>query len=267
MSHIGRNIRKIRTVKKMSQATFSELFHLARPSIGAYEEGRAEPKIDTVVQIANHFGLSIDLLLTKELTINDLFKFDLHATGAPGAKGVPSKSIKNPGIEILETSIVPLDKQPDYIVQHQNRDFMVSLPRIYVPGFSGKQFRAFEMNSEEMHDNYRGINRGDLVVSKQVEIGQLEPGDQQKIFVLVTSGEIIIRRISALGDSLRLIADHPGLVEKTLDKKAILEIWQAVGYFTTNLSAPSPLYDKMLAMERHLENLSDRIERMEGGKG
>jgi transcriptional regulator with XRE-family HTH domain len=78
MGIIGKNIRKIRTVKKLSQAAFAELFNLARPSVGAYEEGRSEPKIDTLIQIAQYFGISIDSLLTKELTINDLFNFNVH---------------------------------------------------------------------------------------------------------------------------------------------------------------------------------------------
>ena len=57
MSLIGKNIKKIRMVKKMSQLEFARLFNVARPSVGAYEEGRAEPKIDTVILIANEFGI------------------------------------------------------------------------------------------------------------------------------------------------------------------------------------------------------------------
>ena len=52
MSFIGKNIRKIRTIKKLSQADFAKIFELARPSVGAYEEERAEPKVDTIIQIA-----------------------------------------------------------------------------------------------------------------------------------------------------------------------------------------------------------------------
>ncbi|MTI32320.1 helix-turn-helix domain-containing protein, partial [Xanthovirga aplysinae] len=49
MSYIGKNIRKIRSVKKLSQAAFAQLFDLGRATVGAYEEGRAEPKIDTII--------------------------------------------------------------------------------------------------------------------------------------------------------------------------------------------------------------------------
>jgi transcriptional regulator with XRE-family HTH domain len=55
MSKIGSNIRKIRTVKGLNQSQFAELFDLNRARIGAYEEGRAEPKIDVVIEIAKYF--------------------------------------------------------------------------------------------------------------------------------------------------------------------------------------------------------------------
>ena len=46
MSHFGANIKKIRSIKKLSQSAFADLFSLTRSSVAAYEEGRAEPKYD-----------------------------------------------------------------------------------------------------------------------------------------------------------------------------------------------------------------------------
>jgi len=75
MSYIGKNIRKIRMSKKLTQTEFAELFDLKRTAVGSYEEGRAEPKIDTLIKIAEYFKLSLDSLLRKELTINEIFGF------------------------------------------------------------------------------------------------------------------------------------------------------------------------------------------------
>ncbi|MCR9155344.1 MAG: helix-turn-helix domain-containing protein [Bacteroidetes bacterium] len=77
MSYVGKNIKKIRSVKNLNQSDFADLFELKRASIGAYEEGRAEPKIATLIEIAKHFGISTDDLLNKELSVNDLFHFDI----------------------------------------------------------------------------------------------------------------------------------------------------------------------------------------------
>jgi len=75
MSYIGKNIRKIRISKKMTQTEFAELFNLKRTAVGSYEEGRAEPKIETLIKIADYFKLSLDQLLRKELSINEIFHF------------------------------------------------------------------------------------------------------------------------------------------------------------------------------------------------
>lgn len=76
MSFFGKNIRKIRVAKKMTQTEFAELFELKRTALGSYEEGRAEAKVDTVIKVADYFKLSLDQLLRKELTINEIFHFN-----------------------------------------------------------------------------------------------------------------------------------------------------------------------------------------------
>jgi transcriptional regulator with XRE-family HTH domain len=77
MSKIGANIRKIRLTKGFSQAQFANIFGLTRASIGAYEEGRAEPKIDTVIEIAKYFSISLDIIFTKNITVNSLTNFNV----------------------------------------------------------------------------------------------------------------------------------------------------------------------------------------------
>ena len=77
MSYFGKNIRKIRSIQKISQSEFAELFDLSRASIGSYEEERAEPKIELINKVANHFSITLDELINKELTVNELYHFDV----------------------------------------------------------------------------------------------------------------------------------------------------------------------------------------------
>ena len=51
----------------MSQSAFAEAFGITRTAVGAYEEGRAEPKLDVVVRIANLLGVSLDDLLCRDI--------------------------------------------------------------------------------------------------------------------------------------------------------------------------------------------------------
>lgn len=72
MSVFGKNVKKIRMLHNLSQQEFGELFNVSRGSVGSYEEGRAEPKIDTAIKIAKHFNVSLDVLLTKTYKENAL---------------------------------------------------------------------------------------------------------------------------------------------------------------------------------------------------
>lgn len=72
MSFFGTNIKKIRQVKGLSQKAFADLFDLNRGVISSYEEGRAEPKIDTIIKVAGYFNLDLNKFLTETLQVNQL---------------------------------------------------------------------------------------------------------------------------------------------------------------------------------------------------
>lgn len=121
MSFIGRNIKKIRTTKGLSQTEFGKLFGITRGSIGSYEEGRAEPKIETLKTIANKFSISLDAIITAELTVNQLSGFN------------PDKLLGNNLSESNENglpSVLPkslIDKHGDLTLISQNTFFKTSL--------------------------------------------------------------------------------------------------------------------------------------------
>lgn len=78
MSQIGINIKKLRKVKGLSQQAFADLFNLSRGNISSYEEFRAEPKIEVVLQIAKYFSIPVAELLERQLTVNEILNFEDH---------------------------------------------------------------------------------------------------------------------------------------------------------------------------------------------
>ena len=76
MTYFGTNIKKIRQIKGLSQQAFAEMLDLNRGVISSYEEGRAEPKIETLLRIATHLGLTTDELISKPITINKITNFN-----------------------------------------------------------------------------------------------------------------------------------------------------------------------------------------------
>lgn len=108
MPFFGKNIKKIRSIKSLSQQAFADLFSLKRGTLGAYEEGRSRPKIDTVIKVANYFSISMDSLLKRDLTVNELmhFKTELMDVGLTSMSKVMSGLKEVPFLSIAEITSV-----------------------------------------------------------------------------------------------------------------------------------------------------------------
>ena len=76
-SILSKNIKKLRLFKGLNQEEFGTKLKVKRSSIGAYEEGRAEPKLEVIIRISNLFELPVDDIVKKELTVNQIAKFKL----------------------------------------------------------------------------------------------------------------------------------------------------------------------------------------------
>lgn len=253
MSHVGKNIRKIRTVKKLSQAAFAELFGLARPSVGAYEEGRSEPKMETLIQIAQHFGLSVDLLLTKELTVNDLYGFEQYQqTITPPA---PAEAAADR--DQCLTPYVPAAHLLEYIVRHFDAGYIDSLTTLSLPHQAGPATRAFELHGADMQPTLR---HQDVLLTCAVDKAtlRLRAG---RIYALVLQNRLLVRRLQEhrADNVLRLRADNPDYPLQDVAFPDVLEVWEVQGVFSTHLRPPALVEERVTRLERQVEDLLARL--------
>lgn len=68
MVKLNENIRYIRKQLHLTQDQFAERLDIKRSLVGAYEEGRATPKLDLLQKIAGFFKISVDVLIGQDLT-------------------------------------------------------------------------------------------------------------------------------------------------------------------------------------------------------
>ncbi|GGK86673.1 helix-turn-helix domain-containing protein [Rufibacter glacialis] len=256
MSCIGKNIKKIRTVKNLSQAAFAQLFDLARPSVGAYEEGRSEPKIDTLVQIARHFGISLDLLITKDLTVNDLygfdiFKRDLHPDHLLKKVADPADTLR------YRSPLLMAAQQTDYFSLRQEKHFLDGLPFLVLPGEGQVLHRAFEHTGSEMQYQQHGLRHGDILYCSAValEATQLKPSE---VYVVLTQHRLVSRRFQGLTQdgALLLKADNPDYDHLTIALAEVTELWHVDGVYSTYLKSPSSLEERLTRLESLVQKLT-----------
>ncbi len=68
MVKLNENIRVLRKKLSLTQDQFAQQLGIKRSLIGAYEEGRAEPKLELLQKMAEVFSISVDDLIGKEFT-------------------------------------------------------------------------------------------------------------------------------------------------------------------------------------------------------
>ncbi len=135
MSFFGTNIKKIRQVKGLSQKAFADLFDLNRGVISSYEEGRAEPKIDTIIKVAGHFNLDLNKFLTETLQVNQLVSVsDIDHLMFESDNNVEKTAAFNPyrnGKEVHESILQKILANVDLIYEYKNKQDM---PNFYEEG-------------------------------------------------------------------------------------------------------------------------------------
>ncbi len=261
MSSIGKNIRKIRTVKGLSQAAFAEIFEIKRANIGAYEEGRAEPKLDLSTRIANHFSIPLEVLLTKEITVNQLAGF------APFSKGWNSESISsmtNTAAEDQPPVVrVVLPHEVQRYCRHYNEEaYLATLAPLQMPFPIVAATRALEVRGHEMAVGNAGLQHGDLVFGEPVPTKEWKQLPENHRYVWVLEDTIIIRRLHHQGSSVELQADHPDHGSEKLSWKLVKEVWRINGVLQLQPESSNGVEELMNRMAR----LEASIQELKAGK-
>ena len=188
MSSIGKNIKKIRSVKKLNQSQFAELFNISRASVGSYEEGRAEPKIDKILEIAKYFSIDLNLLLQKELTVNEISGFKL--SDEKMLKGTGNNLIHKDKIKRI--AFVNSDNKNDFINHLINKTPWTGKTIELPPSINETTEIAFVHNDNAMNKNNEGISMQDVVFAELIEIDKIF---NNYTYIIITKDSIHLRKL------------------------------------------------------------------------
>jgi transcriptional regulator with XRE-family HTH domain len=214
MSFFGKNIKKIRAIKELSQQSFAELFSLKRATLGAYEEGRSEPKIDTIIRVANYFSISIDDFLTKEITVNQLLRFNGGIT--TDINQIVKASFKEiPFVNSLNSKL--------FVANFKTSQSYSSLPTIRVPVEGDLDFLAFTVKDLFMVSDEEGLFPNDVVIAESRGAETLVEGD---VVVVLVNDALRIRRFANADTGYELVADHIHIPSIHIPFEAVVYFWK-----------------------------------------
>ena len=235
----GKNIQKIRKVKGLSQQAFAELFDLKRAALGAYEEGRSNPKLETVQKIAEYFKLSIDELVSTELTVNRLSHFNDSLTLQP------ANSFRN---NFTAIPCITEQHQAAFIVSQQKAQAIETLPTIHLPLNEYDNYIAYSVTGLEMSYGDRGFFPKDIIVGTPVDIETLHHFEHGELVLIATNSQLLFRRAFAKVDTLDLKCFHDNVDNINLKDESIVLAWKILHVFHYHIPAAKVFVEDKLAM-------------------
>ena len=60
-------LKSLRRERKITQKNLAEIFHISQTSVSKYETGEAVPDLETIVRMADFFGVSLDEFVVREV--------------------------------------------------------------------------------------------------------------------------------------------------------------------------------------------------------
>lgn len=161
MQAINKNIKKLRALKGLNQEEFAKIFNLSRANIGSYEEGRAQPKIDTATRIANYFSISLDDFVNKELSVNDL----------SGFYELKVNEVQTPSINesrVVSIPYIHFDELRKFLSLGKAKD-QISIPKEHEADIALRH-SGHHLEGED------GVSEGDILLLKRIKPTEIQHG-------------------------------------------------------------------------------------------
>lgn len=212
MSIANKNLKYLRKLRGWTQEEFAQKLRIKRSLLGAYEEERADPRMEVLEIVADMFKLSLDELLRKDLS---------ETKGGYIAKRRAQK------LTIGRTDIpfVPVKAAAGYLAGFGDPEFIDELNTFTLPMLSGGDYRAFEI----VGDSMMPTPSGSVIVGEKV--ANLDEVKSNNTYVVVSKTDgIVYKRMlknNRQKNKFTLVSDNPAYQPYSVSSEDILEVWQA----------------------------------------
>src|ERR671921_1861141 len=195
MSFAGKNLRYLRKLRGWTQEEFANKLKIKRSLLGAYEEERAEPKLEVLEIVSGIFKITLDELLLKDVS------------SAKGSTYLEKRRQLKMNANAAEIQFVPVKAAAGYLAGYADPDFIDELNTFTLPMLSGGDYRAFEI----VGDSMMPTPSGSVIVGEKVE--NLDDVKSNNTYVVVSKTDgIVYKRMLKNGrqkGKFSLVSDNP----------------------------------------------------------
>src|ERR1043165_8841552 len=212
MSQANKNLKYLRKLRGWTQEEFAQKLRIKRSPLGAYEEERAEPRIDILEAVADMFKLTLDDLLRRDVSDNKTS----YLSRRRAQKMVNGRN---------DIPFVPVKASAGYLAGYSDPEFIDELNTFTLPMLSGGDYRAFEI----VGDSMMPTPTGSVIVGERVQ--NLDDIKSNNTYVVVSKTDgIVYKRVlknNRQKNKFTLVSDNPSYQPYTVNAEEIVELWQA----------------------------------------
>lgn len=214
MSQAGKNFKYLRKLRGWTQEEFASKLGIKRSLVGAYEEERAEPRLEILEILSEMFKVSLDELFLKDLSVEQ---------GSDYLK--KRRQMKLMATDRNLIHFVPVKAAAGYLAGYADAEFIDELNTFTLPMLTGGSYRAFEI----VGDSMLPTPSGSIIVGERSE--RLENVKNNTPCIVVSKSEgIVYKRVIKSNrniSKITLSSDNPAYKPYQMNKADILEVWEA----------------------------------------
>ncbi len=240
MSLAGQNLKYLRKLRGWTQEEFAVKLGIKRSLIGAYEEERADPRLDVLETVSELFKLTLDEILLKDLS---------NSNGSYLARRRQQKMMSADRNVI---HFVPVKAAAGYLAGYADSEFLDELNTFTLPMLSGGHYRAFEI----IGDSMLPTPSGSIIVGEKVN-GTDEVKNNQPYIVVSRNEGIVYKRVARnpkQKNKLTLISDNPQYQPYQINTEDVVELWHAQMVLSKVSQQQRWDMDSLASMVNNLQN-------------
>ncbi len=213
MSEAGKNLKYLRKLRGWTQEEFANKLKIKRSLLGAYEEARAEPRIEVLETVSKIFKITLDELLLKDVS------------SARGSTYLEKRRQLKMSSTVAEIQYVPVKAAAGYLAGYADPEFIDELNTFTLPMLGAGSYRAFEI----VGDSMLPTQSGSVIVGERIE--DFDSVKTSNTYIVISRSEgIVYKRVLKNNRSkskVTLVSDNPTYQPYQVNAEDIVELWQA----------------------------------------
>lgn len=192
---LNKNIKFLRAEKGISQQGLADKVGVDRSTISRIENNEIETTIENAIKLANSLNISINDLLTKDLTFDN-----------GSIINIEDNMIKIPVLGTIKAGI-PIEAQED-ILEY------IEIPKSWIKG--GKQFYGLKISGDSMSPKYI---EDDIVVFEDSRSYNIDSARNKDCAVMVNGDDATFKKVLINNDSITLVPYNTGAYDVVMYSK------------------------------------------------